>query len=307
MRILIAYDGSSHATAAIDDLRRAGLPDQAEALVVSVAHRGWPDVEDAKTKEGPFDSHWKATMKEAESLAEHGRNRVQSLFGNWSVSSEALWGDAAKMLLMTIDVWKPDLVVVGSHGRSVAARFLLGSVSAELVHHAPCSVRVVRGPAKAEIPLRILIATDGSEQADTAVDCVARRVWPDGTRARLFAVLETLVPAVPDLVPVLGGQTFATEPAYRVIEAADEKERLRLRWAAQGDAEHLQKSGLCAEAVVAEGDPRHEINAEAELWQADCIFVGARGLGALDRLLLGSVSGAVVSHAHCAVEIVRRG
>jgi nucleotide-binding universal stress UspA family protein len=56
---------------------------------------------------------------------------------------------------------------------------------------------------------------------------------------------------------------------------------------------------------VIDGDPRREINAEAERWHADSVFVGARGLGALDRLLLGSVSGAVVNHAHCAVEIVR--
>ena len=206
---------------------------------------------------------------------------------------------------MTISLWKPDLVVVGSHGRSLPARFLLGSVSSELVHHAPCSVRVVRGPAKTEGPIRILIATDGSEQADTAVAHVARRSWPDGTRARVLAVMETLVPALPELVPALEGQTFATEPAYRVIEAADEKERGRLGWTTQGDAERLQRSGLSVEAVVVEGDPRQAINAEASHWQADCIFVGARGLGTLDRLLLGSVSGAVVSHAHCAVEIVR--
>jgi hypothetical protein len=52
IRILIAYDGSPHANAAIDDLRRAGLPRQAEALVVSVAHRGWPEVENATMEPG---------------------------------------------------------------------------------------------------------------------------------------------------------------------------------------------------------------------------------------------------------------
>jgi nucleotide-binding universal stress UspA family protein len=122
----------------------------------------------------------------------------------------------------------------------------------------------------------------------------------------VLAVAEILVPPVPALVPALEGQTFATEPAYRVIEAADERDRIRLRWTTQADAEQLQKAGLSADALVIDGDPRHEINAEAGRWQADCVFIGARGLGALDRLLLGSVSGAVVSHAHGAVEIVRR-
>jgi hypothetical protein len=36
MKVLIAYDGSSYADAALDDLRRAGLPREGEALVVSV-------------------------------------------------------------------------------------------------------------------------------------------------------------------------------------------------------------------------------------------------------------------------------
>jgi nucleotide-binding universal stress UspA family protein len=303
MRILIAYDGSTHADAAIDDLKRAGLPRQTEAMVVSVAHHGFPE---AKTEEGEFANPWKATMKEAETLAENGRICVQSDFPGWSVSSEALWGDPAKMLLKTIDVWKPDLVVIGSHGRSVAARLLLGSVSNELVHHAPCSVRVVRGPAKAESPIRVLVATDGSEQAEACVEAVARRSWPDGTQARILAVMQNLVPAAPAMVPALESQTFATEPAFRVIQESDDRERARLRRTSDTDAERLQRAGLASDVVVIDGDPSHEINAEAERWHADSVFVGARGLGALNRLLLGSVSGAVVNHAHCAVEIVRQ-
>ena len=304
MRVLIAYDGSAHAETAIDDMRRAGLPRQTEAMVVSIAHHGFPETKHPGAEAGEFGNPWKATMQDAEALAENGRIRVQSAFPGWSVSSEPLWGDPAKMLLKTIDVWKPDIVVIGSHGRSVPARLLLGSVSTELVHHAPCSVRVVRGAAKTEGPIRVLIATDGSEQGEACVEAVARRSWPDGTQARVFSVMQSLVPAVQEM-PAFAGQTFATEPAYRIIEATDERERARLRWTSATDKERLQQAGLIADAVVIDGDPRREINAEAERWHADSVCIGARGLGALDRLLLGSVSGAVVNHAHCAVEIVR--
>jgi len=304
MRVLIAYDGSAHAETAINDMRRAGLPRQTEAMVVSIAHHGFPETKHPGAEAGEFGNPWKATMQDAEALAENGRIRVQSAFPGWSVSSEPLWGDPAKMLLKTIDVWKPDIVVIGSHGRSIAGRLLLGSVSTELVHHAPCSVRVVRGAAKTEGPIRVLIATDGSDQGEACVEAVARRSWPDGTQARVFSVMQSLVPAVQEM-PAFAGQTFATEPAYRIIEATDERERARLRWTSATDKERLQQAGLIADAVVIDGDPRREINAEAERWHADSVFVGARGLGALDRLLLGSVSGAVVNHAHCAVEIVR--
>src|SRR5688572_27695928 len=152
MRILIAYDGSAYADAAIEDLRRAGLPRKGDAVVVSVAHHGWPEAKHADKETGS----WKATMKEARAVVEVGQRRVQTNLPGWSVSSEPLWGDPAKMLLKTIDVWKPELVVVGSHGRSVPAKVLLGSVSTELVHHAPCSVRVVRRPAKTQGPIRVL-------------------------------------------------------------------------------------------------------------------------------------------------------
>jgi nucleotide-binding universal stress UspA family protein len=121
---------------------------------------------------------------------------------------------------------------------------------------------------------------------------------------RVLAVLQSLVP-VPTTVPALESHTFASEEAYRVIEEADERERIRLHETVELAAELLQKAGLSVTPVVIEGDARHEINAEAARWHADSVFVGARGLGAIDRLLLGSVSREVLAHAPCAVEIVR--
>jgi nucleotide-binding universal stress UspA family protein len=303
MRILIAYDGSKYADAAIDDLRRAGLPRQCEATVVSVAHQGWPEAK-KKGPRGEFDNPWTATLKEAEAMAEAARQRIQSAFPGWVVSSEPLWGEPAKLLLKTIHVWKPDLVIVGSHGRSVPARLILGSVSTELLHHASCSVRVVRKPPKTDAPVRILIATDGSNPAQACIDAVAQRSWPEGSEARVVAVMQTLVP-VATTVPALEGHTFASEEAYRVIEKADEQQRAQLHQSVEAAAERLQRAGLSVTAVVVDGDARHEVNAEAERWGADSVFVGARGLGAIDRLLLGSVSSAVVAHAPCAVEVVR--
>src|SRR4030095_997605 len=102
MRILVAYDGSANADAAIDDLLHAGLPRQGEALVVSVAHRGWPE-KPGSAEEGPFDSPWAATMKDVTALAERGKSRVQSHLPGWAVFSEGLWGNPAKALLKMID------------------------------------------------------------------------------------------------------------------------------------------------------------------------------------------------------------
>ena len=59
-------------------------------------------------------------------------------------------------------------------------------------------------------------------------------------------------------------------------------------------------------ADVGYEDPKQMILQEAEGWGADCIFIGARGLNPLERLLLGSVSRSVAARAHCSVEVVRQ-
>jgi nucleotide-binding universal stress UspA family protein len=70
--------------------------------------------------------------------------------------------------------------------------------------------------------------------------------------------------------------------------------------------ERLEKDGLHVDTIVREGDPRTEIVDEATEWRADLIVVGSHGHTGLTRLLLGSVAQAVVAHAPCSVEVVRR-
>jgi nucleotide-binding universal stress UspA family protein len=67
----------------------------------------------------------------------------------------------------------------------------------------------------------------------------------------------------------------------------------------------LRTRGLTVSSVIKEGDPKHILLDEAEQWEADSLFVGARGLSLMERFLLGSVSAAVAARAHCSVEVVR--
>jgi nucleotide-binding universal stress UspA family protein len=69
--------------------------------------------------------------------------------------------------------------------------------------------------------------------------------------------------------------------------------------------EELRGKSLVATPVVVEGDPKQVLVEEAERWAADCIFLGAKGRGRLERLLLGSVSATVAARARCSVEVVR--
>jgi nucleotide-binding universal stress UspA family protein len=69
--------------------------------------------------------------------------------------------------------------------------------------------------------------------------------------------------------------------------------------------ERLRAADLEVTCVIEEEDPKHLLVKEAGAWQAASIFVGARELSRIGRLLLGSVSTAVVAPAPCSVEVVR--
>jgi nucleotide-binding universal stress UspA family protein len=298
MRVLIAYDGSPSADAAIEDLLRAGFPEQTDALVVCVSdgvmHEG------ARGAEG--DVSWTSRVTGAETLAETATTRLSEYFPTWSVSSEALWGHPGKAILDTCTRWRSDLIVVGSHGHSPVARLFLGSVSMELVHKAHCSIRIGRKRSYGEDdPVRIVIGIDGSPESAAAIRAVAARAWPRNTEAQIISAVQTLAPVITPLET----STYAQEPAYEVIRQADEKVRLRVNDIASESAKVLRRSGLLVSTAVIDADPRDAILAAAESSSADAIFLGARGLGRMERLLLGSVSGHIVNHAHCTVEIVR--
>ena len=130
------------------------------------------------------------------------------------------------------------------------------------------------------------------------VRCVADRSWPEKTEAQIISVARTLTP----VVSALDASTFAQESAYALICDADERMRQRLGEIAAESAARLRRAGLNATCTVSDADPREAILAAAELGNADAIFVGARGVGRMERLLLGSVSSYVVTHAHCTVE-----
>jgi nucleotide-binding universal stress UspA family protein len=297
MKILVAYDGCASADAAIDDLRRAGLPDEAEALVVCVSTDGLPQAEPSLK---PETHSWRSKLSNAEALAESAADRISTYFPRWTVASEALWGSPSKVILETVHWWRPDLVVVGSHGRSAVARLFLGSVALELIHKAACSVRVVRaGEPIACDPPRIVVGTDGSPEAEAAIRSVAARSWPIGTEVQIVSVVETLVP----VTTALEESTYAQEHAYSVIRDDDTRQRFHLAEVAAESAEILRRAGLCVSVAVVDGDPGPAIVAAAE--HASAVFVGDKGRGRMGRLLLGSVSTYVVTHAPCPVEVVR--
>jgi nucleotide-binding universal stress UspA family protein len=312
MKILIAYDGSGCAEAALDDLRRAGLPgDGVEALVIAVAELWLPPpppssyeiVEAAREAESPADlqeefAKGSPAVEAAESLALRAQERLKKNFPGWEVSIEATCGSPAREVTAKADEWQPDLVVVGSHGRNALGRFVLGSVSQKVLTEAHSSVRVARGRVEVEeSPVRILLGVDGSPGAEQAVRAVAAREWPAGSEARVVVVDDPLTPtSIGHLLP----------PVKKWVEESNATDRAWVQNMADAAAGELRAAGLAVSAVVKEGDPKRVLLEEAEQWGAGSIFVGSMGFGSrFERFMLGSVSAAVAARAHCSVEVVR--
>ena len=295
MKILIAYDGSIHADAAIDDLQWAGLPANAEAVVLTAVE--WP-IQAPRSLgmvDTGFGQEWTERVAAAEQLAESACARLQRYFPQWDVQLETPTGDSATMILEKANAWPADLIVAGTHGRSALKRVVLGSISLRLVRESGCPVRVAR-PRTEEGPIRLLIGTDGSPEAEAAINEVCRRYWPAGTEVRVLAVQEVLVPANAERLAI----------GERLYDQMNKDEHLRLTGVTRNAAEKLRAAGLTVSPMIAEGDPKDTLVREARNWNANTIFIGARGLGRVERLLLGSVSSATVAHAPCTVEVVRQ-
>jgi len=312
MRLLIGYDGSESADAALDDLQKAGMPREVKALIISVAEVLMPhDLIENQSATRPVTLRRVAVaaaeakaqaaqaVKEAQELVTKAGERVRSYFPDWEVQTEALTGWPSDVLIQKADEWTTDLVVVGSQGRSALGRLILGSVSRKVVTDSHHSVRVARGTGSRNDgePPRILVGVDGSPEAEHAVRAVGRRVWQEGTELRIIAVDDRTSPArISRILP-----RAAAMIANHNKEALDASREMVV-WA----VDELRAIGLRVSSSVEKGNAQKVLIDEGRKWNASSIFVGSRKFsGALERFQLGSVSTAIVSNAHCSVEVVR--
>jgi nucleotide-binding universal stress UspA family protein len=292
--IVIAYDGSSFADAAIDDLKRAGLGEDVKALLVVVPDRWMLEL---PTTDSEADAATRGSVAEAEGFARQGYDRLKENFPTWNVEAFVHPLSPAEAVLAVAEHRGAELVVVGSRGRNAVGRLLLGSVSQTLLHNAPCSVRIGRAHSGGgAAPLRLVVGMDGGSDAQRALEEIGNRAWPSGTAIRLVAVVGApIFPYAPNV-----GFDMTGWPEGIPIEVRSKMEEF-----ADAAAKKLIEKGLLAEAVVREGGVAPTLLEDAHEWGADAIFIGARGHRLVERILLGSVSSTVAARANCTVEVVR--
>lgn len=148
--------------------------------------------------------------------------------------------------------------------------------------------------------MKIVLAIDGSDFSKAAVEQLNRMTLPSNTEIHLINVYEFPTALGPELMAIGGSLNHYFE---EFINGA-QKQGNKIVTEASDNLKSINKTLTITTSVVS-GLPKIAILEKAEEWDADLIVVGSQGQGALSRLLLGSVSQYLATHAKCSVMIAR--
>lgn len=284
--IIVAVDGSPHSNAAVTWAARESVFRKAP---IKLVHAVTP-VLDTWGTSGPnpdmdqwYRDNAKAILADAEAIfrAAHADSA--------DIDLETAHVESSAVQALIEASKGAQLIVVGSRGLGHLGRFLLGSVSSSLIHHAHCPVAVIPRDEEREATDRhpILLGIDGSVASEAAtalafdeasrrgVDLVALHAWSDV--------------GIPPL--------FINDWWYEVQTEARELLAERLAgWQEKYPDVHVERRLVC-------DVPAHALVAESRV--AQLVIVGSHGRGGFAGMLLGSV-GAAVAHASNAPVIVVR-
>lgn len=211
----------------------------------------------------------------------------------FQVERRAVAGSSAAAALHELaEVEHPRALVLGSCHRGAVGRVLIGGVAERLLHGSPCPVAVAprgladRGPVELET---LCVGFDGGAEGWTALQRAAQIAAGAGARVRVALALPPLVGT----------------PAMPVFPAEIVEQRLKDAEIALYQAVNSVSRRVEPEGRLLRGDPA-QLLADESAQGVDLLVVGSRGYGPLRRVLLGSVSTALMHSATCPVMVVPR-
>ena len=206
-------------------------------------------------------------------------------------------GPPAEVLAAAAVEQAAELIVVGTHGHTGIARFLLGSVASATVRHAPCDVLVCRGPSAKTLFKKPLIGTDFTPASSKAIAHAALVAEPG---APIEVIHAWQLPTGSWGATLLGQARFPWSTVRDAVISSAKTQADKLV------AEH-GSLGHPITVDLVQGPPAHAIPHAAERNNHDLIVVGAHGHRGVRRLLLGSVAESTLRHSPCSVLVVHGG
>jgi nucleotide-binding universal stress UspA family protein len=290
MRVLLAMDGSKGSLAAAAYLGELPLSPPTTVRIVAVVALPVFALDVASAPELK-----RSVLDRAQGVVEDTRAALAAR--GFAIETDVPMGDPRAEIVRQAEEWGADLVVLGARGLGKVKRFLLGSVSDGVARHAHCPVLVVKGPRRRLGS--VLVAMDGSEDSFRAVRFLSTLALPRQTKVRLLSVVERI--RYPTTAPQsVHGQLVA------MLKELEAERRAELDKVLEQAAAQLDDKITRVTRYTPTGDPAEEIVTTASDFDTDLVVVGARGLGGMARVLLGSVSQKVLHHARCPVLIVKQ-
>ena len=130
-------------------------PENTSLKIISAVERPTPMAIEPVAVSAEYDIEMEEMgRKKARAYVKQAEAQIRSLFPNAALdlTTEVITGGPKRVVVEEAQQWGADLIVVGSHGYGFWSRLMLGSVSNAVVHHAPCSVLVVRTAKDAAEP-----------------------------------------------------------------------------------------------------------------------------------------------------------
>jgi len=284
--VLVATDGSPQSRAAIETAIAFPWPRGSSGH--GVVARATPVLTDAAP------AVWDALLEVSRAEARRAERRLRRRWPDAEVFVTDL--PPVPGILARARKVRARVLVLGSRGLGAVGRFLLGSVSRACVRQARSSVLVVRGSARA--PRRFLIGVDGSPHARAAIAFVAGLALPRGGSVRLLSVVEPVRPPSTGLLPARVRAMVASEAT-----SLEQEHVARAQRQLEAARERLTRAGWRVKTDVQLGRAVEELLRAAA--DADVLVVGARGVGTVERIVVGSVAEGAVSRAPVPVLVVR--
>jgi nucleotide-binding universal stress UspA family protein len=296
MRALLAYDGSAGSEQAASLLLGLPLPEGTVVRVIAAAEPAFALAPVAPL--APHDLGFNQDIQDQ--IVAHLKSEVDQVVerlrsAGTEVDGDVVYGRPATVLVDEARRFEADVIVAGSRGHGTIATLVLGSVSAELVDHAPAPVLIARKPEAT----RILLAVDGAPAASRAEQLLAESPAFAAMPIPVVSVAGVVRPWHTGLAPTMHRQ--ALDAYSKDVEEA----KGRHTEIAQRAADRLRAAGHDASATMRVGDAAAEIIEEATASGSDLLVLGSRGLSGLSRLLLGSVARNVLQGTQSSVLVVR--
>jgi nucleotide-binding universal stress UspA family protein len=293
MKILFAIDGSECSKEAINTALKMRCPAGSELMVVSAVDfvDPLPSLEGVKKRE----------IAELEKLVHDTVEKLGLTHPLAVVSGCVRDGYAVEEILASCHEWQPELLMLGSHGRTGVNFLLSGSVSRTMLQEAPCAVRIVRARSDEHSEkdiFNVVVALDDKENTKKLVDHILEFPWPQNTSFKCVHVVQEL------------HQNFLSvqeiQPAETLAEHYNDLVKGSKDWLEIAAQSINNKFGQrLAKVDVLLGEPRKAILDLAKAWPADLILMGSHGRKGVEKAILGSVAESVAMHANCSVEVLR--